>query len=82
MNIFGNDIDPGDNFADMDDQDADVCRVCRMEETVLLSEFMVYNFVVYVSFLIFIYRNFTKMKFLSFQFIFRSIRSFFGVLKL
>ena len=46
MNIFGNDIDPGDNFADMDDQDADVCRVCRMEETVLLSDFMVYNFVV------------------------------------
>ena len=34
MNIFGNDIDPGDNNKDMEDQDADVCRVCRMEGSV------------------------------------------------
>ena len=38
MNIFGNDIDPGDNNKDMEDQDADVCRVCRMEGSVSKNE--------------------------------------------
>ena len=38
MNIFGNDIDPGDNNKDMEDQDADVCRVCRMEGSVSKKE--------------------------------------------
>ena len=55
MNIFGNDIDPGDNNKDMEDQDADVCRVCRMEGSVYKNKVYKKIYKKYFNFLKLIY---------------------------